>query len=58
MTFNRKILAAALLFALFPGGAFAAQGDALEKLGWMAGMWSGEEGGTASEEVWPSRGAA
>lgn len=57
MTFNGKILAAALLFALLPGAASAAQGDALEKLGWMAGTWSGEEGGTASEEVWtPPRG--
>ena len=52
MTPDGKTLAAALLFATLTGAAFAAQGDGLEGLGWMAGTWSGEKGGTASEEVW------
>jgi hypothetical protein len=54
MTRHGRLLTAALLAALLTNPARGAQSDPLEGLAWMAGTWTGEDPGTASEEVWTS----
>ena len=55
MRSERRALAAAaigILFALTAPPSFASETEPLQSLAWMAGTWTGEDGGTATEEVW------
>ena len=55
MQSDRKVLAAAaiaMLFALAAPISFASETEPLQSLAWMTGTWTGEQEGTATEEVW------